>query len=138
MHLFKGGVSVLIVSTLLCGCIRNRYKPLVVIGRRANGKYLVKVTYHAPSARTVYLAGNFNNWTVPRVVDENRRQDSYYPVYKLKPTGTPGEWGLVLELPPGMHRYRFYIDLSRWEIDERNHLAIREAGGAAYNYVIVK
>lgn len=122
---------------VFAGCIRDAHRPSVVLGRQENGKYQVKIVYLCPTARSVYLAGTFNNWTVPRMEDDTGNMQ-YLPVYKMKPGDNPGEWMIILDLPPGVQQYRFFVDLSRWEIDERNHLTIRRMDGVSCNYLIVK
>jgi 1,4-alpha-glucan branching enzyme len=51
----------------------------------------------APSAKSVAVAGSFNNWQ---------------PAVTLKPSRA-GEWKGELELPPGRHEYLFVVD-GRW------------------------
>ncbi len=64
----------------------------------------VEFAVEAPQAETVFLAGDFNDWS---------------------PHGTPlarqtnGRWTATLPLRPGLHRYRFVID-GRWSHDPRN------------------
>lgn len=128
---------VLVMLLLSPGCIREAYRPVEVLGKENNSKYRVRIRFFSPAAKSVYVAGTFNNWTVPRIGDDAKDMQ-YLPVYKMKPAGNRGEWELEFELPPGMQQYRFFVDLSRWEIDERNHLTIRSMDGTAYNYLIVK
>lgn len=68
---------------------------------------MTRVTFRyqpAPGARTVSVAGSFNNWTV----DATPLQD---------PTGG-GIWEAVLDLAPGTYQYKFVIDGSQWKTDE--------------------
>jgi hypothetical protein len=55
---------------LLVSCVQDRVKPYV-LQERSQGKVLVKINFRAPSARDVYVAGTFNDWTVPRYKDEH-------------------------------------------------------------------
>jgi 1,4-alpha-glucan branching enzyme len=54
-----------------------------------------------PSARHVFLAGDFNAWNAAAT--------------PLVPDGQGG-WATELELPPGRHEYLFVID-GHWEVD---------------------
>lgn len=55
----------------------------------------------APLAKSVYLAGTFNDWNPHN--------------YQLK-TAAHGEWSLQLQLRPGRYEYRFLVD-GRWQPD---------------------
>jgi 1,4-alpha-glucan branching enzyme len=71
----------------------------------ASGMTRVTFRYQPPpGARTVSVAGSFNNWTV----DATPLQD---------PTGG-GIWEAVLDLAPGSYQYKFVIDGSTWKTDE--------------------
>src|ERR1039457_5205197 len=59
------------------------------------------LTYFAPLARKVNVAGNFNNWR-PEATP-------------LKNTGA-GEWVVCLRLRSGQYEYRFVVD-GRWSED---------------------
>jgi 1,4-alpha-glucan branching enzyme len=80
--------------------------------------------YHAPSARLVTLAGDFNNWGGTQ--GGGRYDPSINPM--SDPDGD-GTWTLVLPLPPGRYQYKFVIDGGvRWEQDPSNPDKAMEAG----------
>jgi len=54
----------------------------------------------APEARTVALAGDFNDWD---------------PVPLERSPG--GRWHLTVPLPPGRYHFTFVVDGSRWVAD---------------------
>jgi 1,4-alpha-glucan branching enzyme len=76
----------------------------------------IEFSYHAPSARLVTLAGNFNNWGGTQ---GGGRYDS-----SIDPMSDPdgdGTWTIVVPLPPGRYQYKFVIDGGvRWEQDPNN------------------
>jgi len=76
----------------------------------------IQFSYHAPSARLVTLAGNFNNWGGTQ---GGGRYDS-----SIDPMDDPdgdGTWTIVVPLPPGRYQYKFVIDGGvRWEQDPNN------------------
>ena len=55
----------------------------------------------APQARSVFLAGNFNQWNL-----------SSHPLKKDK----RGIWKISLPLNPGRYEYRFFVD-KQWQND---------------------
>ncbi len=50
---------------------------------------------HAPEAKSVHVAGTFNDWK-PDTTPLQRRDD--------------GTWSIELELAPGVYEYRFVVD----------------------------
>jgi 1,4-alpha-glucan branching enzyme len=58
---------------------------------------------HAPGAKSVTVAGTFNQW------DQNAAP--------LIPAGTDGVWTTTLALPVGQHQYAFVVDGRRWVAD---------------------
>lgn len=55
----------------------------------------------APAAGKVSLAGTFNGWN-PEALPMSKAAD--------------GEWSVSVDLPPGRHEYRFFID-DQWFCD---------------------
>ena len=81
-------------------------------------------SYHAPSARQVTLAGNFNNWGGTQ--GGGRYDPSIDPM--SDPDGD-GTWTIVIPLPPGRYQYKFVIDGGvRWEQDPNNPDTAVEGG----------
>jgi len=60
----------------------------------------VRLTFHAPQAHTVAVAGKFNKW---RTDDEMKQID--------------GKWSLDLKLKPGVYAYSFLVDGKAWVPD---------------------
>lgn len=54
-----------------------------------------------PTARRVYLVGDFNDWSPTAVAMERL---------------AGGVWQAHLDLPPGTYRFRYFVD-QRWETD---------------------
>jgi 1,4-alpha-glucan branching enzyme len=76
----------------------------------------------APSAQSVYVTGEFNNW----YVDEScrmRQQD--------------GQWTVQVKLKPGRYQYRYIVD-GFWQEDPQNPMKIENAFGDANSVVEVK
>ena len=81
----------------------NRQSPIQPVSERfpALEEQEIILTFLAPKARRVTVAGNFNNW----------RPDAT----PLKNTGA-GEWVVRLMLRSGQYEYRFVVD-GRWSED---------------------
>lgn len=60
----------------------------------------VRLTFHAPQAHSVAVAGKFNKW---RTDDEMKRID--------------GKWSIDLKLKPGVYTYSFIVDGKSWVPD---------------------
>lgn len=60
----------------------------------------VPFVLYAPDARSVALAGDFNDWDTAAT--------------PLRPTGSPGAWVVTVPLLPGRYKYAFVIDGTRW------------------------
>ena len=69
--------------------------------------------YFAPGAKTVELAGTFNDWNPSKTP---LRKDS------------DGRWKVTLELSSGYYEYRFLVD-SNWQNDQRPVECIPNAFG---------
>jgi len=64
----------------------------------------VTFEYYNPSARTVFIAGDFNSWS---------------PTANPMRSDGEGNWSAVIELPPGEYQYKFVVDGS-WQPDPEN------------------
>ena len=71
-------------------------------------KYLAFFKLTTPEAKTVYLAGNFNNWRASNSAIMTKLND--------------GTWIKKIPLPAGTHRYRFVVD-GKWVEDPANNSA---------------
>jgi len=77
---------------------------------------------HFDLARTVFIAGDFNNWT-PQIT----------PMTNGK---RPGDWRKVLVLAPGRYKYRLVVD-GRWVTDPNNHYVEANQFGELDNVIEV-
>lgn len=64
----------------------------------------VKFSFRAPTARSVFVVGNFNNWSLS---DDNLLEKK------------DGHWTKTLKLKPGTYQYRFVVD-GQWIEDPIN------------------
>lgn len=83
--------------------------------RVVDGKVLF--TYRAPEARSVSLRGSFNAW-------------GETPMFR----GENGVWYVLLDLPPGRHQYKYYVD-GVWTEDP-NALDTTDDGYGGKNAVV--
>jgi 1,4-alpha-glucan branching enzyme len=82
----------------------------------ATQKKRVNFNLHAPTARTVYVAGNFNDWD---------------PSARALKCDKKGVWRTWMNLPTGKYEYRFVVD-DEWQEDPTCEERARNAFGA-YN-----
>lgn len=71
-------------------------------GRQKPGIREVEIVFHSPHARSVHVAGDFNNWDI----DNNSMTRE-----------TDGTWKIRINLTPGLYQYNFYIDNEYWAED---------------------
>ena len=87
-----------------------------------------KVTFRlpkaaAPGAETVYMVGEFNNWSTVKT-----------PMKRLK----SGEFKAVVDLVPGhTYQFRYLIDQTRWENDWDADRYVESDIGGCENSVVV-
>ena len=86
-------------------------------------KKSVTFTVHAEKGKSVYLAGNFNNWSTT----EKKM------AYKAK----EGFFSTTIKLAPGTYEYKFVID-GTWCADPENADAIKNDQGTFNSLITVK
>lgn len=75
----------------------------------------VTVSFVHPTARTVFIAGTFNDW--------NPQAE---PLHALG----NGRWLKETTLPPGLYEYRFVVD-GEWQADPSAHASVVNPYGGA-------
>lgn len=81
-----------------------------------------KFSLLAPEAKTVFIAGSFNQWDL-----------SSHPLKKDK----QGVWKISLPLDPGRYEYRFYAD-GKWENDPNCSSFVENPFGTSNGLKILK
>ncbi len=89
-------LPLLLILTFVSGCASYLQGPEVV-------EKGIRFTISAPSAKSVAIAGNFNNW------DPQRNM--------LSPSEDRSIWSITLPLSPGEYEYLFIIDNKTWMPD---------------------
>ncbi len=69
-------------------------------------KKRITFKFHSPDAKSVHLAGNFNDWNT-----------SSHPLDRVKTGEGNGMWEKAVYLEPGVYEYRFIVD-GVWHDDE--------------------
>ena len=90
---------------------------------RADTVHIVRFVLTAPSASSVSLVGDFNDW-----------QAGATP---LRPAGAPGLWVVSLPLPRGLHQYAFIIDGTRWTPDPATSTTVTDDFGTTTSVIAV-
>ncbi len=70
-------------------------------------------SFRAPTAKSVHIAGDFNNWA------ENNNGSVTNPQYMMN-KGSDGIWRKTIPLSAGKHTYKFIMDGSNWTPDPNN------------------
>jgi len=118
----------LMIFLILTGCALNRIlKPRLKPPHKVNGGYIFQ--FYAPYARMVNLAGDFNGWcgTVSGPFNPE--------IGKMYDDGTHGDkkagdgiWTIIVNLKPGVYKYKFVVDGMYWYTDPSNPETITEGG----------
>lgn len=77
----------------------------------------------APSAKKVYVAGEFNDWRLDAAASLERDEE--------------GIWRRRVSLPPGRYQYKYYVD-GQWLVDPENPLRIVTENGIVNSLIKVK
>ncbi len=130
----------LILSLFAGGCLifdvlKDRYIPYEVVGKdQESGKLIVKFTFDRPSATTVHLAGQFNNWTPPGSSGVPGTDIVPIPMERDPKTGY---WTVEWKVKPGRWQYKYVIDGGVvWSEDQANPLKEPDGFGG-YNSVML-
>lgn len=89
---------------------------------QAKELFPTRFAYEAPSAKSVFVTGSFNDWSL----DDHCR---------LKNTG--GRWEVVIPLRPGFYKYQFIVD-GVWKEDPANPSRERNSFGDVNSLIEVK
>jgi 1,4-alpha-glucan branching enzyme len=76
--------------------------------------------FRKDSAKTVFLAGDFNDWN-----------EESHPMEKMGDI-----WKLSLKLPPGEHRFKYLVD-GFWHNDLQAHKYVPNVWGSEDSVVVV-
>lgn len=85
----------------------------------------------SPAARTVQVAGDWNNW------GRGDAESGEVLVGLMERDEGDGLWKSTLKLEPGRYRYRFLINESYWILDPNNPRVIDDTRGGKANLLIM-
>lgn len=85
--------------------LENFYKETEVMITRTKKMTSYTFSFEAPTAKEVYVVGDFNNWAVQQSFKLSRRENR--------------KWEKRLDLKPGKYRYKFVVD-GQWLQDSQN------------------
>lgn len=91
---------------------------------------MVEFRYPSPSARTVQVAGDWNNWGAG---DSEQGE----VLVGLMGRDKSGVWNLAQELPPGRYRYYFLLNETQRIIDPANPRVADDPWGGKASLLIV-
>jgi hypothetical protein len=85
--------------------------------------HVVRFVLVAPTANSVTLVGDFNNWDRAAT--------------RLTPAGATGTWTISLPLAPGRYEYAFIVDGTQWEADPTAPITMHDDFGTTSSVVTV-
>jgi hypothetical protein len=85
--------------------------------------YIVRFMLLAPTASSVTLVGDFNNWNRGTI--------------HLVPTGHKGVWTASVAVPAGQHEYAFIVDGIHWTADPHARLTVADDFGTESSILTV-
>jgi anti-sigma factor RsiW len=94
------GVAVIVLFGVIT-VSRVHREPAMTAAGPVESEVTVRLTFYAPQAHTVSVAGDFNKWKTD--ADEMK--------------GTGGMWHIDLKLKPGVYSYSFVVDGKSWVAD---------------------
>jgi 1,4-alpha-glucan branching enzyme len=84
----------------------------------------VRFVFLDSRARTVAVAGSFNEWS-----------PSTHPLRREEPLG---RWSVVVALPPGEHQFAYVVDGTRWTMPPAAEAYADDGFGAKNGVVVVR
>ncbi|MCB9720791.1 MAG: AAA family ATPase [Candidatus Omnitrophica bacterium] len=93
-----------------------------IVRQEINGIAAVRFSIEAPEAKSVYVTGSFNDWSLDDTC-RMREQD--------------GIWEAEISLKPGLYKYQFIVD-GVWKEDPRNNRKERNSFGDINSLIEVK
>jgi 1,4-alpha-glucan branching enzyme len=94
-------VIVLVTAVTVSRMHRGTTEPIIASSGQDEAAIPVRLTFHAPRAQRVAVAGDFNKWKTD--AHEMKRTD--------------GTWSIDLKLKPGVYSYSFVVDGTSWVPD---------------------
>ncbi|MBA3051917.1 MAG: hypothetical protein FP827_02320 [Candidatus Omnitrophica bacterium] len=120
---FKFLTVILIFSSCSLTWVKERIPPPSL---QADGKVLFRLD--APSAKTVFVAGDFNGW------EYNVSGQRAIALKKNK----YGGWEALADIPSGRYTYKYVLDSYTWILDPHNPLTVDDGTGNVNSLLIVK
>jgi len=101
----------------------NATRTVASASAKADTVRIVRFVLLAPSASSVSLVGDFNDW-----------QRNATP---LRPAGARGVWSVSVPLPRGTHQYAFIVDGTRWTPDPATSTTVTDDFGTTTSVIAV-
>ena len=131
MNRIRVAVLLLPLLSLLSGCaLTSAIKDRLPAPQSVDGG--IAFFFDAPSAKTVNLAGTFNDWGGPL-------NGPFNPSIDAMQKNEQGVWEIVISLKPGKYEYKFVIDGGVvWKEDPNNPERVDDGYGGHNSILVVK
>jgi len=139
-NLLLSVLGMFLIAFNSCGvldAVKDRYIPFEMVGIEGS-EVLVKFVFDAPSAKEVWLAGSFNNWS-------QSKSNPAYPAVPLQQNARvvmeldpkTGYWIAVIPLAPGRYQYKYIVDTSNWQEDPNTPEHVDDGFGGNNSIIMV-
>lgn len=98
---------------------KNINKNITSSVKETTSKKTVEFVFHSPEAKSVCLAGEFNDWNIESIHMKKENEK---------------DWKTTIDLPPGRYEYKYFVD-GAWAEDTPDAEITSNAFGTK-NFVI--
>ncbi|OHD54749.1 MAG: hypothetical protein A2Y33_01890 [Spirochaetes bacterium GWF1_51_8] len=130
-------ILTLAVTSCEEGEVMDRVQPYKVLGSFGTSEVHVKFNFDEPTARQVWLIGDFNNWAIgksnPFYPDVPLSQGAKVAMQKDPSTGF---WTVTIPLNPGRYLYQYAIDEGIFIVGDPNNNDKYELADGTYKSIV--
>jgi 1,4-alpha-glucan branching enzyme len=116
----SGALAATLVAAIVNTSCAGRIAPAAPVATPAGVRFVLL----QPAARSVALAGSFNQWSAN--------------LQPLAREGSRGLWTIVVPLPPGEHLFMYVVDGTRWISPPLAEDYVDDGFGAKNGVVVVR
>ncbi len=121
--------TIFLALLVSCACC-SRYIEKAIESPGIEGG-VVTIRFRSASARTVQVAGDWNNW------GSGDAEVGEVLVGLMERMDKSDTWVLSVELGPGRYRYRLLINETQWVLDPNNTRVVEDGRGGKANLIIL-
>jgi 1,4-alpha-glucan branching enzyme len=116
----SGALAATVVAAFVSASCAGTIRPAAPVATPAGVRFVLM----QPEARSVALAGSFNQWSAA--------------ANPLSREGSSGVWTIVVPLPPGEHSFMYVVDGTQWISPPLAEDYVDDGFGAKNGVVVVR